>query len=31
LPVGGGRTFGYSDGKHAPGGAALRRKKAGHK
>jgi hypothetical protein len=31
LPVGGGRTFGYSDWTHAPGGAALRRKKAGHK
>jgi hypothetical protein len=30
LPVGGGRTFGYSDWTHAPGGAALRRKKVGH-
>jgi hypothetical protein len=31
LPVGGGRTFGYSDWTHAPGGAALRRKQAEHK
>jgi len=31
LPVGGGRTFGYSDWTHAPEGAALRRKKAGPK
>jgi hypothetical protein len=31
LPVGGGRTFGYSDWTHAPGGAALRRKKVGHR
>lgn len=30
LPVGGGRTFGYSDWTHAPGGAALRRKKVAH-
>jgi hypothetical protein len=29
LPVGGGRTFGYSDWTHAPGGAALRRKHPG--
>jgi hypothetical protein len=31
LPVGGGRTFGYSDWTHAPGGAALRRKKVEHR
>ena len=30
LPVAGGRTFGYSDWTHAPGGAALRRTDAEH-